>query len=62
MASKAVVGLGSSLVPPSQLQSKQRVALPLHVQKLQRALDLKLFISQAEQVYSNSLKLVENSR
>ena len=59
MASKA--SSGTQLLPAAA-QPKQKVALPLHVQKLQRALDLDGFIRQVEQVYGNSLKLVENSR
>lgn len=59
MASKTASTTGPQLLAS---QPKQKVALPLHVQKLQQALDLGTFITQVEQVYNNSLKLVEISR
>lgn len=47
------------LLPPNL---RQKVALPLHVQKLQRALDLDKFIGQVEQVYKESLAMGENAK
>ncbi len=40
----------------------QRVALPLHVQKLHRALNLDRFIDQVEQVFNESLSLDKTVR
>lgn len=48
---------GSTAMATPALPPKQRVALPLHVQKLQRALNLDNFIDQVERAYNESLAM-----
>ena len=57
MATQPAVGTESSSTTPLLHSLKQRVALPLHVQKLQRALNLDRFIDQVERVFNEALSL-----
>ena len=63
MASKLSSEKADVYLPQSSFScSRQKVALPLHVQKLQSALNLDRFIDQVEQVYNESLAMGENAR
>ena len=53
MAGQPGSSKAADISPPSPVQ---KVALPLHVQKLQSALDLDGLINQVEKVFNESLK------
>lgn len=52
---KAATAATASAGPPSPLP-RQKVALPLHVQKLQGALSLDRFIDQVERVFNEAVR------
>lgn len=62
----SLTSTAATIVAPTTMSTavlpKQKVALPLHVQKLQRALDLDKFIDQVELVFNNSLSLDKSVR
>lgn len=54
--------VATSAAAPLHPLPRQRVALPLHVQKLQGALSLDRFIDQVERAFNESLSLEKSVR